>query len=122
MTVHFGPSEYGKRVGLAFRLRNVGTLQREAAATDSWDAPSSTWEDVDTAFRFDLRETGGIETMQNGQQIATKSLTLMTRYRNDVTLSPKMRVVYDSRNFHIVGVSDPDGGRKYVVLQCVEAA
>lgn len=122
MTVSFGPSEYGRRVGLAFRLRNVGTLQSHTSGNDSWGAPTAqTWSDVDTAFRFDIKEVGGTEVAQNGQQIATKSVTLMTRYRNDVTVSPQMRVVYDGRSLNIVGVADPDGGRKYLVLQCVEA-
>lgn len=104
----------------AGRLKHTVTLQRQIAATDSWGAPSETWQNVSTTVFAEVIASPGAESTQLGQTIATNSYTVTIRYRSGVT--PQHRFQWRGKTLNITSVIDPDGNQEMLVCQCTEDA
>lgn len=122
MTVQGGSSAYGKTPGIGARMRQVLVLQRENASQDAWGESVPSWTTVDSAVRGAVSVKGGSEFTQNGQQVATLSIFITVRYRQDITITPQHRFTWQGRTFNVTATYDPDGMRKVLVCQCTEDA
>lgn len=122
MTHSGGTSIYGKPDALSKRLRQVLVLQRENATQDAYGESVPSWTTVDFGVRGEVKAKGGSEFTQSGQQIATRSIEVLIRYRSDITITPQHRFTWQGRTFHITGILDPDGMRKILICQCTEDA
>lgn len=102
----------------AGELRDRVTLQRFTTTLDpKWGAAPG-WEAVD-ALWASVTPIGSKETF--AQQGVSTSIThrVVIRYRADVTT--KHRLIYrGSRKLDIVGVHDPDGRRRELVIDARE--
>ncbi len=75
-----------------------------------WNLLADVWGEVVGA--------GGGETFDGVQVSAETTHVVTIRHRTDVTTD--MRFNWDSRVLEILSLSDPDGRREFLILQCVE--
>lgn len=101
------------------KLRSRVTIQYPDPAQDATNDPVVAWVDLATVWA-DIRPVGGQERLQRqaDQVVAQVDQRVRIRYRDDVTV--QMRVEFGTRFFDIEGVSDPDGRRRELRLDCRE--
>jgi len=98
--------------------RNRITIEQESSTQDELGQPVPTWTTVAANLPAEILGVGGGETIR-GQQVDAGITSVVTiRYRSG--LSPKMRIVHNSRNLNIAKVNDPDGFRRELLLHCSE--
>lgn len=67
-----------------------------------------------------VRDAGDTEVMRGRQPTAEASHVVGMRYRDDVRATWK--IVVDGKDYHILGVSDPDDRKRTLVLDVKELA
>lgn len=80
-------------------------IEQVSLAADDWGQPTAaTWSEYKTVWAR-VMTTRGKEFVSNGNMdTAQRRISVITEYTSGVT--EKMRVVWDGRNYEIVGVSD----------------
>jgi SPP1 family predicted phage head-tail adaptor len=101
-------------------LRHRITIQEATLTQDAHGQPIASWGTLaggrNLPARVDSVEGG--ERIR-GRQVAAEATTLFTtRYLRGIT--PQMRVTYQGRTLPIVRVSDPDGKRLELRIECKE--
>lgn len=101
------------------RLRERVTIQQQSATRDGSGEELITWPDVATVW---ARVTPGGSSERflasAGQRVAEVTHTIHLRYRAGIT--PKMRIVWETRILEIISVVDPDGKLRTTILLCKE--
>lgn len=103
-------------------LRHRVTIQQMPGTQDAAGEPTKTWSNIASipSVWADVRPASASERFVGGgeqqQAIVTHNVTI--RYRSD--LNNRMRVVWNSINLDIEGITDPSGKREYLKLQCRE--
>lgn len=101
------------RAGL---LRQEVTISQESQAADSQGGYALSWTTVATVYG-EVRDLSTRELLQAQQAENSAAVGITIRYRTDVTA--KMRAVVGSTVFNILGVRDPDGRSRMLVLDCM---
>lgn len=101
------------------RLRERLTIQEETVTRDGSGEELRTWGTVATVWGQILPGTPN-ERFQAaaGQRVAEVSHRVRIRFREGIT--PKMRILWETRILEILGVVDPDGKRSTTYLLCTE--
>jgi SPP1 family predicted phage head-tail adaptor len=101
------------------RLRERVTIQQQSVTRDSSGEQLISWPDVATVW---ARVTPGGSSERflasAGQRVAEVTHTIHLRYRAGIT--PKMRIVWETRILEIISVVDPDGKLRTTILLCKE--
>ncbi len=100
-------------------LRELVTIQRATATTNSYGEPITSWSTLATVW-CSVRMLSGREALNAGanQVQAAANVDVRIYYRSDVTA--KMRALLVSRVLDIETVDDPDGRRRELRLMCRE--
>lgn len=101
------------------RLRERVTIQQQSITRDASGEELITWSDVATVWAQVLPGASS-ERFQAaaGQRVAEVSHTVRIRFRAGIT--PKMRLVWETRVLEILSIVDPDGRRRTGLLLCSE--
>lgn len=100
-------------------LRERVELQREQRDRDAVGGFVSTWVGVASVWAR-VAPMGTGERYMRHQMQANASWKVTVRHRGDVTLSPKMRVVWQGRTFEVRGFTNADERKRFVDLACEE--
>ena len=100
------------------KLRRVVSIQSATLATDAMGTPQPTWTNFVAKCYAQISEAGGKETIQANQINAQQVITVTIRYVAGIT--PKMRVVYGSRVFEIMTVTNINERNRELDLACLE--
>ena len=88
----------------------VRTPDGAGGAAVSWTAGTPVWAKVE--------ERGGGERVE-GERLAAKArLRVTIRYRSGITT--EMRVMRDGKALNILSLRDPDGRKRFLLLDCEE--
>lgn len=99
------------------KLRFRGELQSPSAARNDSGQLVPTWATVARDLPCSLEDSGGgSEVQREDQREAIGRATWRINYRSGVT--PAMRFVVDSVNWHIDEVNDPTHRKRYLDLVC----
>lgn len=102
------------------RLRDKITLQAPTHSTDTAGGPTITYTDL-AVRKASIEPLNGSELFTAQQFHSEVRLRVRTRFDSVTkTLTPRHRVVYDSRNFDIIDVINPQNRNKEIVLMCSE--
>ncbi len=101
------------------RLRERVTIQTEDVTRDASGQELKTWPDVATVWAQVLPGASAERFLASaGQRVAEVTHTVRIRYRAGIT--PKMRLVWETRILEIISIVDPDGRTRTSVLLCSE--
>jgi SPP1 family predicted phage head-tail adaptor len=106
------------------QLKAFMSLEENTVTVDSGGERSNSWAEIDTLFgRIDT--ASAMEQSLAAQNGLRLTHSIAVRYREDfgtgdTRLLGKYRLVYDGRTFEVRGVSDPDEGKRFLVLTCSE--
>ncbi len=64
---------------------------------------------------------GGLEFDRARAVEADSTDVVWVRYRKGLAVTPKMFFLFDGRKLNVVNVSDPDGRRRWLRVECKEA-
>jgi SPP1 family predicted phage head-tail adaptor len=99
------------------QMRERVTLQAPVRLPDgaggadaAWDAGATVWAKVE--------ERGGEERAAGERLAAEARLRVTIRHRSGVTA--EMRALWNGRALEITGIRDPDGRKRFLVLDCEE--
>lgn len=95
------------------QLRDRLTLQSVTTTQDAYGAYTETWADIGTVWGRNVVRWGK-ESEYGHQTEGVQRYEFEVRYRSGIT--PKDRVVWDSRTFDIIAVRNLDGRKKYLQL------
>lgn len=101
----------------AGQLRYLVTIQQNVATTTARGDRESGWQDFAEVWG-DIRPLRGREYYAAQQVNAELTAEIEIRYRSDIT--SKMRVVYNSRVFDIIGPPVGDERKDSLILHCAE--
>ena len=90
----------------------VRTPDGAGGADIAWDAGATVWAKVEAR--------GGDERAAGERLAARARLRVTIRYRAGVTA--EMRLLWNGRALGITGLRDPDGRKRFLVLDCEEEA
>lgn len=106
------------------RLNQRITIQRPSSTLDAYGQPTDSWVTVATVWAH-IRALRSKESMQT-LVINSESLYKITTRYSAALLPPQTvdawRIVYGSRIFNIVSVSNPDEDNKQLVFDCTEGS
>ncbi len=99
------------------RLSERGTLQQKTATTNSHGSTAVTWAPLETvaAQEVPISVDERLTATKIGAQATTR---FRIRHRTDVTAL--MRWLWRGRVFEIHGVTNDEGQREYLLLDCGE--
>lgn len=97
------------------RMRHLIKIQQDTSNDTDEAETWTTWKNDVPANVTDVR---GIEKLRGVQIAADVDAVIETRwYRN---LTPKMRIVHDTRTYDIKSALDKDGRQRYLMIQATE--
>lgn len=102
----------------AGQLRHRVTIQSLVGGSPSRDSGGATeesWADLATVYAA-VEPLRGRELIAAQQVVSEVSGTIRIRYRDDLTITSKMRCVFESRNFEILAAVDPQERHRELVL------
>ena len=93
------------------------TIQQPADTQDAYGAPVPAWSTVTTVWAQvePLRGSEYLISKQTGAKIDTR---FVIRYRVDIYLTPKMKVVYDGNDYNIESIININEANKELHLMC----
>lgn len=98
------------------RLDREIVIQSYSAALDDFGGEILTWSTLVSCFASaEWPEAHNDEKQEAQQQTATERIDFTIRYVDAPTVEPKMRVVFESKNYDIMGVSKV-GRQRFIVL------
>ena len=100
-------------------LRERVTLQSPVRAPDGAGGGDVTWTSGATVWAK-VEERGGSEHAAGERLAGHARLRVTIRYRSGVTA--EMRVMWNGRALGIAALRDPDGRKRFLVLDCEVAA
>lgn len=100
----------------AGELRDLVVISQESQTADSQGGYALAWTTVATVYG-DVRDLSTRELLQAQQAENSAAVGITIRWRSDITA--KMRAVVGSTVYNIVGVRDPEGRGRMLVLDCV---
>lgn len=101
----------------AGRLNKRITIQTATEAQNTYGEPIKTWAEYVTAWAS-VEPLNGREYWSAKELNAEITIRFRMRYYDGVT--PKMRVVYDSRNFDIESIINTNESNVELLLMCKE--
>ncbi len=96
-------------------LRQEVTITQESASADSQGGYGLSWTTVASVYG-EVRDLSTRELLQAQQAENSAAVAIVIRWRSDVTA--KMRATVGSVVYNIVGVRDPDGRSRQLILDC----
>lgn len=103
----------------AGRLNRRVTIQVRSDPLDGYGDSRPTWTDVATVWAH-VEPLSGKELAEAQVFVADASLNVTIRYRTDVSLTPKNRLLLGTRELAIVSVLDKDELHEQLLLLCSE--
>lgn len=103
-----------QRAGL---FRHYMTIQEASISRSAMGTEIKTWGTLAQVWA-EIRPIRGGEAVEAQQDWSTVQCRIRIRHRTDVT--PQMRIVYGSRLFEILAVTDPAERREILELTCTE--
>ena len=103
----------------ASNLRELVTVQHQAAGADDLGQPSGAWEEL-VKLRADVRHVSGTESAKADTLQSTVRASARVRRRSDIT--PAMRLLIAGTAYDIKAVVPVDGGRVWMDLVCESVA
>ena len=101
-------------------LRHLVTIQRAAGTVDGAGAPSNpTWNTLFQA-RASIEPSGASEYVQDGATTGVQGMILRMRYRTDIPVRVKDRLLFKSRVLEIESVTNIDEESREMILTCRE--
>lgn len=100
-------------------LRERVQLQQEIRARDDVGGFDSTWSAIATVWARVAPASVGERFMRQQMQ-ASAGWKVTIRQRSDLSLSPKLRVVWSGRTFEVRGMTNADERRRFIELACDE--
>lgn len=97
-------------------LRHEVTITQESASADSQGGYGLSWSQVGAVCYGEVRDLSTRELLQAQQAENSAAVAIVIRYRSDITA--KMRASVGGVVYNIVGVRDPDGRQRQLVLDC----
>lgn len=92
-------------------------IEVRSTAQDTSGEQLTTWTLVGERFA-ELLEMPGRELWSGREKSARVPTIFELRYPQDFEVAPNMRVVFDSKVFEIVSVTNPDGVKVKMLLSC----
>lgn len=90
------------------------TFDDAGAIVIAWSEIAAMWASVEPA-------TGAERWVQNmDQRVAERAARIRLRYRDDVTINERCRVVWGSHTYDVLSVADQMGRERELVLTCSE--
>lgn len=106
------------RVGL---LRHRISIQEPQETRDGTGAIVTTWSELVQTWAEVSPATGSERWLQNmDQRIAERTARVRLRYRDDVTITERCRVVWGQHTYDVRSVADLAGRRRELALVCEE--
>lgn len=100
----------------AGRLRHVVSVERQVEIVDSNGDHSREWEYV-TSIRAEIKPMSGRELLMAQQVQSAVSVNIVTRYRNDIDSTCRIR--YNGTIYNIQAViTDPNSGQEWMTMPC----
>ena len=100
-------------------LRHVATIQEnDPTAVNAANERVDSWVTFEAGVRCSVKELSGRELEFAARRVANVTHSVAMRYRSGVT--PRMRIVWDSRTLNIEAALDPEGLQRELNLLCVE--
>tara|TARA_Y100000361_G_scaffold145716_1_gene155258 strand:- start:5872 stop:6201 length:330 start_codon:yes stop_codon:yes gene_type:complete len=100
------------------QLRNRIAIQSMSTSTDAGGGQSASFSTAVTVWAA-CQSTGGNETVIGDQLQATNTLEFIIRYYS--ALTPKHRIVYNSKNYNIERIEvNLEGKEKYQIITATE--
>jgi len=99
------------------RLRERVTIERPTRTPDGAGGATIGWSVLATV-RAEVISFKGVSLVAAEREEAREPFRVVIRHRGDVTT--EMRVVWRERRLDILSRHDPDGGRRWLVLDCEE--
>lgn len=103
----------------AGQLKEFVTVQQAATTSDVGPGKTVAWTTLAADLFAAVIPAGGAERLQVDGIRSYVSYRVTLRHRDDI--EPKMRLIWGSRVLQIQTVVDPDGRRRTLELDCVEA-
>lgn len=101
------------------RLRERVTIQQESVTRDGSGEQLKSWTEVATVWAAVTPGASSERFLASaGQRVAEVTHTVRIRYRAGIT--PKMRLLWETRILEIISVVDPDGRLRTTILLCSE--
>ncbi|SEB40714.1 phage head closure protein [Terriglobus roseus] len=94
------------------------TIQSQATTQDAYGQQVNTWDDLLTCWAS-IKAVTSKEVYAASGYTSQVSHKITIRYPT-VAISSKMRVLYETRLFHIQAINDPSEGREQLDLLCLE--
>jgi SPP1 family predicted phage head-tail adaptor len=100
----------------AGRLRHIMCIERQVEIVDSNGDHLRDWQYV-TSVRAEIRPLSGRELLMAQQVQSQVSVNIVTRYREDIDAS--MRIKNNGTVYNILAViHDPESGREWMTMPC----
>ena len=97
------------------RMRHRVLLQSPATVSDGQGGVTTTWQNIATVWA-EVKEKTASEYSQANKLTGSVVYEITVRHRADILTAT--RIVYDSRNLNVTGVTDPTGVKRYLKLNC----
>ena len=91
------------------------TVETPTETPDGFGGFETTWANTKGTIWCEYEETGGGEGFDNGRLNTETSVSLMTRYRTDITVED--RLVLDGTYYNIRRVDNVRRQGKYLIIQ-----
>lgn len=101
------------------KLRHRITIESKGQASDGAGGYIESWSPFATLWA-EVKPINSRERFQAEQVQARTTHRIWIRYRDD--LETDMRVSYQSRSMAILGITDPDERKHWLVIDCEEGA
>lgn len=100
---------------LSRRMRHRVLLQSPATVSDGQGGVTTTWQNIATVWA-EVKEKTASEYSQANKLTGSVVYEITVRHRADILTAT--RIVYDSRNLNVTGVTDPTGVKRYLKINC----
>ena len=92
-------------------------IQRKTNGVDEDNIPTETWNDILSA-RAKIKNISGYETIIAQSDASINKKRFYIRYKKDLDLTSKDRVLYNEKFYNITYVSDIEDLHKYLEIVC----
>jgi SPP1 family predicted phage head-tail adaptor len=102
----------------AGQLRHVIKLQKRSETRNAFGEPIVSWTDTSSSVRANVVPLSGSETFNDPQMTSQEVKEFHFRYRSGV--SPKDRIIYDSKAYNIEEIIDEDERRRKLIVTAIK--
>lgn len=90
------------------------TVQAKTETVNDISGTTVSWSDFTTLYAERMEYQTGTERFGTGREVAKQVVTWQTNYREDLTT--KMRIIFGTEEFNILGTRDPDGLKRSILI------